>query len=219
MSRKQTDASDEPIEPIAIDGPEGDGDNLPPVEAATLPLPTPGGRSKTYHARPGSHLTDRQAQMVGERLEGIEAAHGLVTPALIVADATPETSPLHRFFTWDDAQAARHYRMNQARVLVRNVVRLYVDGSGERKTVRSFLHVSDSIHGPAYVSLERITAKPQFSHQVAINAMRELNAWHQRYEAYSELASVLEGVQAAQRGFRGLIPERATGATEREKAA
>lgn len=56
------------------------------------------------------------------RLEKIRARNnGVLTPDDVVKDARSETSPLHPYFTWDDSEAANQYRLDQARLLIRNV--------------------------------------------------------------------------------------------------
>lgn len=43
---------------------------------------------------------------------------GRLTPNAVVEAARAITSPLHRFFTWDDAEAAEAHRREQARKLI-----------------------------------------------------------------------------------------------------
>lgn len=51
-----------------------------------------------------------------------EAAEGRPKPRDVVAAARPAMSPLHRFFLWDDTEAAERYRERQARDLLLNIV-------------------------------------------------------------------------------------------------
>lgn len=44
--------------------------------------------------------------------------NGRLTPTAVVEAAKPQRSPLHRYFTWDDRQAAASYREDQARNLI-----------------------------------------------------------------------------------------------------
>ena len=62
------------------------------------------------------------AQVAGEELARIsDSQGGELTPAAVVEAATPEASPLHPAFTWDDSQAAVEYRLQQARHLIRSI--------------------------------------------------------------------------------------------------
>lgn len=47
---------------------------------------------------------------------------GVLRPADVVEAATPTTSPLHKYFDWDDAHAAHQHRLDQARRLMRVTV-------------------------------------------------------------------------------------------------
>lgn len=56
-----------------------------------------------------------------ERLRALESGNGVITPDAVVSDAANPESPLHKYFEWDDTEAARKYRIEQARTLIRSV--------------------------------------------------------------------------------------------------
>ena len=67
--------------------------------------------------------------MLPDRKELIDAldaladdSDGTLSPADVVEAAAPPTSPLHRYFDWDDAHAAHEHRLFQARHLLRVTV-------------------------------------------------------------------------------------------------
>ena len=67
-------------------------------------------------------MTGDERKAINERLERIRMrAKGILTPAAVVADARSESSPLHSQFTWDDSEAARLRRLDEARMLIRSV--------------------------------------------------------------------------------------------------
>jgi hypothetical protein len=70
-----------------------------------------------YKAKEHSFLTDTEAQVIGPIIADL-CDMGRGTPDNIVAKATPEDSPLHPHFTWDDTKAARNWRKQEARILV-----------------------------------------------------------------------------------------------------
>ncbi len=75
-------------------------------------------------------------------LNRIYTAAGSLTPAAVVADATPEGSPLHHHFEWDDATAAHAHRLTQAAALIRSIkVERTVPGEREPVMVRRYLSV------------------------------------------------------------------------------
>lgn len=63
---------------------------------------------------------DKEA--VAQELLRLYEQHGKLTAELVVEAARDPDSPLHSAFTWDDAEAARERRLEQARSLIRSVV-------------------------------------------------------------------------------------------------
>jgi hypothetical protein len=60
-------------------------------------------------------------------LDRIEKRFGAVTPETVVMAAEPEDSLLHGLFEWDDDDAARQWRLSQARRLVSSLRVVYVE--------------------------------------------------------------------------------------------
>lgn len=57
-----------------------------------------------------------------DRIQQIADQHdGKITAAMVLDDARDASSPLHRYFTWDDDEAAHRWRLRQAGVLLRSV--------------------------------------------------------------------------------------------------
>jgi len=80
------------------------------------------------------------ANVAGPELERIWAKHGKrLEPACVVEAARPAKAPLHPVFTWDDAVAAKQFRLQQARQLIRSI-QIIADDSGKPRTL--FVHVN-----------------------------------------------------------------------------
>lgn len=93
-------------------------------------------------------------------LMGLHREHGHLTPALVVDAATPEDSPLHRYFDWDDSSAAHKWRIEQAREHIRSVRIRYVEND-KPKTTRAFVSVRDNDSAPSnYQPTEQIAQDP-----------------------------------------------------------
>jgi len=60
-------------------------------------------------------------------LKDIYTKHGILRPADVVEAALNPKSPLHGCFEWDDDKAAKQYRLEQARKLIREVRVEYAD--------------------------------------------------------------------------------------------
>jgi len=58
------------------------------------------------------------AELIGEELESI----GTLIPEEIVSFAEDEETELHKCFTWDDAEAARLHRIQEAGQVIRGIV-------------------------------------------------------------------------------------------------
>ncbi len=62
-------------------------------------------------------------QQIGENLEAIRVTHGgQLQVADVLTEAVNPASPLHPVFTWDNVEAAGHWREQEARQLIRTVV-------------------------------------------------------------------------------------------------
>lgn len=69
---------------------------------------------------------------------------GEITPDDVVVAATPEDSPIHGLFLWDNEVAGQRYRLDQARDLIRRVKVNYIPGDKDIRQIR----VSEYVHDP-----------------------------------------------------------------------
>jgi len=60
---------------------------------------------------------ERKGVIVDREIDRIYNKYGAVTPERLLAAAESQTSPLHRYFEWNDSVAARQYRLEQARAM------------------------------------------------------------------------------------------------------
>lgn len=139
----------------------------------------------------GAHnasIVGLSAQKVGERFERLRAKHGGLTADVILRDARPEGSLLHRAFEWDDKRAATEFRLRQARDLVAAVVTVISEG-GESRTIRAFVQIEREGES-AYTATADALADPALRRQVLNRAARELELWEHRYRELAELSEV-----------------------------
>jgi len=135
-----------------------------------------------YKPRFGSHLSEKQAQQYGRRINKI-AHDGELTAEMVVDDARKPSSPLHDFFEWDDTEAAGQWRLQQARVLVASIEIVREDNPNE--TTRAYHFLKER-----YVASDKVFSDMEMRQQVVENALRELEGWQRRYDQYQELASL-----------------------------
>jgi hypothetical protein len=131
-----------------------------------------------------------KAQQAGEHLERLERQHGMVTPRLIVDDARPQQSLLHKCFEWNDAEAAEKYRETQAGYLLRNLIAVKVTSmQQEQSDVRAFVSVVKNDNN-CFVSVATAMSNEDMRQQILENALSELQAIKKKYTQLEELAEV-----------------------------
>ena len=149
--------------------------------------------SKTVVAVKGSHLTDAQAQVIGEETAAILAGAGVITPRMIVDASSNDSTRLHGFFEWDDAEAADKHRLDQARSLLRSIEVYYqLEPSEESKPLRAMYSVVDEDDERVYVSLDTVIRSDVYREQVIKKAQKEMRSWACKYRQYKELSAVVE---------------------------
>lgn len=151
-----------------------------------------------YQFREGSRFPVRP-EVAGEALEAIGALNGgEVVPAAVVEAAEPDDSPIHRCFEWRNDRAAQLYREDQARALIRCLVRVeHVPGEPEPRPVIAYVHVTNSEGDPCYMSSARVVSDEQLRAQAIADAMALLNGVRRRYDHLSELQGVFEAIDRA----------------------
>jgi hypothetical protein len=162
-----------------------------------------------YFAAVGSHLKDEDAESIGPVLTKL-ASQGKSSAQDIVAAAHSKRSRLHRYFEWDDAEAAKEYRLAQARYMARSIMVRVVDDDGRRHELRAFLPVhlkfedggrSDEKH---FQPIAIVARDSDYAQEAIQDAWRHLKTFQQRYSDYRDLfapvfdaISELEQKQAA----------------------
>ena len=153
-----------------------------------------------------------KAEIVGAELEAIQEEHGELLPDTIVAAAKPESSPLHKLFTWDDAIAGELYRRNEARYILRNLRIDYIRKEDQNEEeprvlkVRAFVNVpeeqDEEEEAPAqprrvYLSTAMALRNPQHRDYVLKTAKAELETWRNRYAAFREFDGIIREIDKA----------------------
>jgi|HubBroStandDraft_6_1064221.scaffolds.fasta_scaffold622184_2 hypothetical protein len=137
-----------------------------------------------------------EPQDVGERLEELrERADGTLLPEDVIADARHRRSPLHKFFEWDDTEAAHQHRLEQARSLIRAVV--VILPQKPTTPVRAFVSIrQEGDKERSYTSTVAAMSDPRLRAQVLASAKAEIVAWHQRYKQLEEFSQLFQEIDA-----------------------
>jgi hypothetical protein len=137
-----------------------------------------------YRFRDGSRFSG-DAEAVALELERIRGEDGALRADAILAAAVEEDAILHRFFPWDDAQAAHEHRLEIARKLPRSI-EIVRDG---RAAVSMYVHHSTPDEGRTgeYTPLSIIYNELDQYLQAVAEAQQAINSANRRL---SELLSV-----------------------------
>ena len=164
-------------------------------------------------------------QLLGRIFHRMQA-EGKLNPTLIVAEAQNWKSPLHKYFDWDNQEAAHRWRLFQARMLIRAVVLPPTDTTPQQ---RAFIAVPNRTLEPApvtspssnghpngtgsngkrplytYVSRERAEADEQSRTWLKRKAFRMLTSWVSEFSEWAKedpiFEPVLAGIRETQRRF------------------
>lgn len=124
--------------------------------------------------------------VVHQELLSLYERDGRLTPESVVEEATDPANPLHGSFTWDDSEAARKHRLNEARSLIRSV-RIYIHTAPEQtRRVRAFTHVAPK---QSYVPTERALGEDR--DVVLEQCLREIEALRRKYSALVDFDTAL----------------------------
>lgn len=158
-----------------------------------------------YGWRESRHLGG-DAQVVGERIEVLKAEMGgKVKPVDIVSDATSKKSPLHRYFEWDDNEAAHRYRLRQARNLVQSLVTIEVVYKGSPvETKIAFVSVRDGGEAGYVATIEAMSDEGR-REEVLEQARSDLRSIRLRLAIFKECADAVDSIDDA---LENLKPKR-----------
>ena len=153
----------------------------------------------TYRASSGFHLSHKDAEIIGAAFTKLERKLKRAVHAEdLVGIARPDTSPLHRYFEWDDTIAAQKYRVSQARYIITAIDVLLPDRS--EAPVRAFIPVDYGQRSTGFISTA--TASPEIIARQVERAREDARSVVERYQqwiAFSEFAPAADFVVAARR--------------------
>lgn len=120
-----------------------------------------------------------------EICDDIESA----SPQAILEKARDETTELHRCFTWDDSIAAEKWRINEARLVTRQLVIKEVEVPKDRPEIRLFYKTdNESGYKPTHIIVQQ---EDEYK-QLLARAYSELRAFKQKYSTLEELQEIFE---------------------------
>ena len=134
------------------------------------------------------------AQIVGDFLDSIRQDNGgILFPKHVVKAAKAKRSPLHKYFTWDDSEAAQQFRITQARALIRSIELVQIEGTTARTRASVSLFTRQVVR-QGYENIIDVMKDEDKRKQLLKQAREEAKAWREKYQHLSELAKVFAAI-------------------------
>jgi len=145
----------------------------------------------TYFVAPGARFTGNDAQVLGECFVAL-AENQELSPEAVLKEAQRDTSPLHRFFEWGDAEAANLYRRGQALYYMRNIRVQFVEGEEPIKAIhRIVIEPEEGEESTAqYVTIDMAAREAEWMAQIIERERQELIGCQRRLRQYRHIAEV-----------------------------
>lgn len=158
-------------------------------------------RVQGYRLRDGFRLNG-DVQKIGERLGALKNEEGELTPTQIVHDARKKSSPMHGCFEWEDSEAARLYRLEQARYLLRSIEVIYEGTEKEEVITVAFVNLRE--RGPTtepYQYIGTVLTDEKKREQLVKRALEDLRAFRAKYGHLKELSSIFAEVDRLSQSY------------------
>jgi hypothetical protein len=140
----------------------------------------------------GSEVDIREESKITPKLvneiTNLKNERGLILAKDVVEYARPSDSPLHKYFCWDDSDAAERYRLMQASTLIRACV-TYLPASDT--LVRAFVSLRDDrLLDGGYRPIVEVLRNVDYHAKLVQDALFELHVFEEKYRRISELEPV-----------------------------
>ncbi len=134
-----------------------------------------------------------------EELDLVRETHGGLLRAQDVVEfaSDPETA-LHEHFEWDDTEAGRLYREQQARQLIAVYVKSI---PAHNEPIRAYvsLYVDRKRPGGGYRTIEDVMSNEELQAQLLAQAIGEYKHLEQKYRSLKALAPVFKAVNSLEK--------------------
>ncbi len=160
-----------------------------------------------YRWSGGSRVKVDAATAMAE-FRAIYEQQNAITPEAVVGRAIDVANPLHEEFLWNDAEAGRQHRDNQARYLMRHlVVSVRKPDNTLTNPIRAIVKVvpdadeelpdvdEDRLYEPrVYVPVARVMSDEDAQRIYLRRALRDLQVWRQRYKNLTAFAHLFDQI-------------------------
>lgn len=156
---------------------------------------------KIYKARQGSPFKKEEASIIGEIAEKIEKKNGNITPILLVKEAESSRSPIHHLFTWNDTEAAKEYRLHQARNIINHLEYEIINDGVPNVGMRAYYPVITAGER-FYVSNEVAANSDDYAKQVVTRLIRILEGTQKELQAFNQYRWLIRILQETENKIR-----------------
>lgn len=136
----------------------------------------------------------KKSEKIKNELLEIHQKHGILRPEDVVDYAKNPGTALHSQFEWDDTEAARQYRLEQARRVIRVSVTLIEVDQPETRVYVSL--ASDRVAGGGYRPTQTVLSDKEMRSEMLAMARSELKRVREKYKHLTELAKVFEAIDS-----------------------
>lgn len=158
-----------------------------------------------YKYKWGCRVYPVKADDAGKEFEKIEKRNNEVTAENLLDSARPKNSVMHPCFEWNDTVAAEKFRLQEARNVIGNLVKVVVDKDQEQPTARTaYVNINpDRGFGSKgrYIPIEKAMSDKETRDIVLNRALAELVAFQRKYQELAELGEVFGSIQKAVNAF------------------
>jgi hypothetical protein len=134
-------------------------------------------------------------EVIIQAIESLRDDDDVVSPEAVVSAARPKNSPLHEYFDWEDSEAARCWRLHQARNLIRVCVRIEELPNDEKQEIQVFVSLPDDRNDEGgYRVMTDVLNDDERREALLEMALKDLQVFRRKYMALKELASVFTAI-------------------------
>ena len=130
-------------------------------------------------------MSEQRGKILAKEILGLTRDDGRIYVEDVVAAAAPDESVLHRFFDWDDTEAAEKWRRQQARLLIERVKVTVEDADGATIRVRALVQLESDSAG--YRTTASVSEDAALVANLLAQFRRELASLRERHRRFEAL--------------------------------
>ncbi len=133
-------------------------------------------------------------------LESIRKKYGgVLKPADVVRFARNKSTALHSRFCWDDTEAAKRYRLWQARDIIASVT--FIPSKGGNTRIRAYVSLRPDRGEDSYRAVVDVLSVDEQRSQMLHDALEDLKMLRRRYSVLTEIINLDIPIAALQKAM------------------